>query len=416
MKFRRSAAVLAAVTLATTGLAGCGKSGGGSATNLQLANDKVPFKPGYQAMSDALSKSQQLSLKINTYSDPATYSTAIRTGGAAHVQPPLFTWFTGSQMQQLVDAHQVADTSSVWDTAVQSGDLPAFVKPYYTYSGHQYCVPETVDYWGMYYNKTIFAKYNLSPPTTWSQLLNVAATLKAHGQTPFYEVTSTFAFVWFQILLGQSDPSAYNDLVSGKISFTSPPVVAAMNQWKELIDKGYMSDPTVQTDQQTQLATKKVAMVPSGTWLNSAFPQVGLPASDYGFFMIPNVNPSLAKPVTFFETSPLCAGPGTSKAAANASKVLSWWVSQPAQTVWSQKQQDISANPKVAAPIADFATLSRAVQQGNLQVLERFYEAVPAAVLQEALNDFSAFEVNTSSLTSQLQKIQKVNASSRSGQ
>jgi ABC-type glycerol-3-phosphate transport system substrate-binding protein len=410
MKRNIRAVVAAATTAAAAAVlvVGCGSSGG-SATSLKLSNDKPIFTSGYKAVSKVLSGQLHLSLNINPYAAIPAFDTAIRSGAAAGEKPALFTWYTGGQLQQLVAAHQVASTSSIWKEEIASGMLPASLEKYYTVGNQQYCVPETLDYWGMYYNKKIFAKYGLTVPSTWNQLMSDAAALKAHGQTPFYEVDSTFAFVWFELLLGQSDPTAYNQLISGKISFTSPPVVSAMSQWKSLIDKGYMSDPTLITNQQTLLAEGKVAMVPSGTWLNSSFSSLNFPSSQYGFFLIPNVNPSLRKDVTFFETSPLCASPGTST-TNNAQKVLRWWDTAAPQKAWASTEQDISANPKVPVPVAGFKTLNKDVGNGTLEPLERYFEAVPTTVLQESLNDFSSFEVNPNTYMSQLNKIEKVAA------
>ncbi|HEX3961007.1 MAG TPA: extracellular solute-binding protein [Trebonia sp.] len=404
---RRVRLAAAAVAVAVAVLAAGCSSSGGSTTNLKLSNDKPIFTSGYKAMSAVLSKQLKLTLNVNPYSDIPAFDTAITSGTSAGVKPPLFTWYTGQQLNQLVAAHQVAQTSSIWKQEIAQGILPASLEKYYTVNGQQYCIPQTLDYWGMYYNKKIFAKYGLSVPTTWTQLMNIAATLKAHGQTPFYEVDSTFAFVWFEMLLGQSDPNAYNELVSGKIPFTSAPVVKAMQQWASLIGKGYMSDPTITTNQQQLLADGKVAMVPSGTWLNSSFPSLNFPSSDYGFFLIPNVNPSLSKDVTFFETSPVCASPNAST-TANAMKVLAWWDTTAPQQAWAKTELDISPNPKVLVPVTGFQTLDTDVQHGTLEPLERYYEAVPATVLTESLNDFSAFEVNPSTYMTQLQKIQKV--------
>jgi len=52
--------------------------------------------------------------------------------------------------------------------------------------GKQYAVPTGLSYsTGVYYNKSLFAKYNLSVPTTWAELQTVMATLKKAGVTPF---------------------------------------------------------------------------------------------------------------------------------------------------------------------------------------------------------------------------------------
>jgi multiple sugar transport system substrate-binding protein len=375
-------------------------------TTLKLDDDKAFFTPGYKAMSKLLTAQLHIALQINVFAnDESAFVTTILNGKAAHEQPALFTWHTGGQMQQVVSADEASNTSTIWKQDIANGTLPAALEKYYTYNGSQYCVPETLDYWGMYYNTAIFSKYKLTVPSTWSELMSDAAVLKAHGQTPFYEADSTWSFIWFQILLGQEDPTAYSQLVNGKIPWTAPPVVHAMQMWESLLEDGYMSNPTTTEQQQVPLSDGSVAMVPSGTWLNSSFP--ALKFKTYGFFLIPNVNPSLSKTVTFFETSPLCASPGL-PTSASAQAVLSWWNTTPPQTVWSKTEQDISENPNVPAPVPGFASINSDIKAGTLEVLERYYEAVPATVLTESLNDFSAFEVNPKSYMTQLAAIEKV--------
>jgi len=390
-----------------TALAATGRHASASTISIKLDDDKTTFTPGYDAMSKLAAQQIGISLQVNPFSNETTFQTTILSGAAAGEKPALFTWHTGGEMQEVVAANEVTNTSAIWKQDIANGTLPGSLEPYYTVNGQQYCVPETLDYWGMYYNKTIFAKYHLTVPTTWAQLMSDAATLKTHGQVPFYEVDGVFAFVWFEMLLGQDDPAAYNQLAAGKLSFTSPPVVHAMQLWKSLIDDGYMSNPTVTTNQYNVFADGQVAMDPSGTWLNASFSQLHFMPSQYGFFLVPNVNPQLSKDVTFLETSPLCASPGVSTTAA-AQKVLQWWNTTPAQTVWSKTQLDISENPKVPVPVAGFAAIDNDVKNGSLEPLERYYEAVPATVLNESLNDFSAFEVNPNSYMTQLANIEKV--------
>lgn len=58
-------------------------------------------------------------------------------------------------------------------------------KPAVTYNGKLYAVPMDFAGIGIIYNKDIFAKYNLTPPTTFLELQKVAETLKTNGITPF---------------------------------------------------------------------------------------------------------------------------------------------------------------------------------------------------------------------------------------
>jgi len=54
------------------------------------------------------------------------------------------------------------------------------------FDGKQYAVPTGLSYsTGMYFNKTIFADNGIEVPTTWTELVATADTLKAAGITPF---------------------------------------------------------------------------------------------------------------------------------------------------------------------------------------------------------------------------------------
>lgn len=53
------------------------------------------------------------------------------------------------------------------------------------YKGKQYDVATGVSYYtGVYYNKSIFKKYNLQIPTTWSEFVTLCNTLKTNGVAP----------------------------------------------------------------------------------------------------------------------------------------------------------------------------------------------------------------------------------------
>ena len=53
------------------------------------------------------------------------------------------------------------------------------------FSGKNYTFPVGLSYYGgVFYNKTIFEKYGLSVPTTWTEFVKVADTLKQNGVTP----------------------------------------------------------------------------------------------------------------------------------------------------------------------------------------------------------------------------------------
>jgi multiple sugar transport system substrate-binding protein len=410
---RRLALGAVAVTGAlSAALAGCGSSssnGSGSTTNvtLKLYNDKGAWSPFFSQLGAVSKKDIGIGMTPVGYTDEPTYQAFIQASFRTDRKPDLFTWTTGGLLAEIARLHQVSDTSAIWQQGIAAGNLPQGLEQYYTVGGKQYCVPLNVAYWGMFYNKHVFSKYGLTPPSTWAQFIHVAQVLKSHGQTPFYETDVLFSFVWFEQLLAGSAPDVYQALSTGKASYTDPAVVSTMKLWKSLIDAGYMSDPGDKTDPGVLLKTGKVAMVPDGSWFNSSMTQQNIkPGVDYGYFVIPNVNPALPKTSVILESGPLCSLASAPDAAAST-KYLKWWITPAAQQPWSSSRGDASANPKVTVTgDTDLSTVMQKAGSGQYNLLLRYFEAAPPPVLTAALDAFSAFMVHPDSYMAQLQTIQ----------
>ncbi len=403
IRSRTLSLMLAAVALLA---AGCG-SGTGSSDSLKLYNDKAAWTPFYKQVG-AQSK-QQIGVNVNPvgYADEPTYQAFVKSALKTNVKPDLFTWATGPLLQQLAKSGDVADTSALWKTAIQQGDLPQGLEQYYTVGGKQYCIPENVSYWVMFYNKSVFAKNGITVPTSWQGLMADAAKLKQNNVTAFYQTNVLFSFVWFQILLAGSDPDLYNRLTQGKASYTDPGVVSAMRQWSDMLKKGYLSDAGDKTDPAALLKSGKVAMVPDGTWFNTSMTQAGLKSGkDYGMFVIPAVNPALTKTPVPVETGALCM-PGKGRNSATTDKFASWFLKPTAQAKWADSRGDVSANPKVTIPDPGLNTLTKQVTGTGYQFVDRYFDAVPPNVLTAALDAFGAFMADPSTYQKQLAAIQK---------
>jgi multiple sugar transport system substrate-binding protein len=404
---RRAWPLALALALVALVASGCATSSAGSSTNVQLYSDKAAWKPFYQQMSSLAHKQIGTTITPNGYADEPTYQAFIKSSLQTPDQPDLFTWATGPLLQQLAAKGQLSNTSSLWRQAIADGDLPKSLEQYYTVNGQQYCIPENVSYWVMFYNKHIFQRDGLTVPTTWQQLMADTATLKQHGTVPFYETNVLFSFVWFQTLLAGSNPTLYTQLTEGKASYTDPGVVKVMQQWRDMIDRGYMSDPGIKTDPATMLKTGQVAMVPDGTWFDTSMVQAGMkPGTDYGMFVIPAVNPALTSTPVALETGPLCI---SSKPANKQEdmKFASWWLKPAAQAAWSDSRDDVSANPKVQIKDQELNTLTHEVAGSKYQLVNRYFDAVSPTVLTAALDAFSAFMANPNSYQSQLASIQQ---------
>ena len=404
----RARVLTALVVAASLALTACGgNDSGGGKTELKLYNDKGAWGPFFEDMGKLSKEQIGLGMKPVGYTDEPTYEAFIKASFRTNNKPDLFTWSTGARLEEIVKAGQVAETTDIWNQAISAGDLSKDLAAYYTFDGKQYCVPDNVAYWVMFYNKKVFADAGIQPPTSWADLMSDADKLKAKGITPFYQTSILFSFVWFQQLLIGTDPDLYNRLATGEAKYTDPGVVAVMQRWKQMLDKGYFSDAGSKEEPAAQVKSGKVAMALMGTWFNTNMTQAGLkPGQDYGMFVVPGVDPAKTKNTIAFESGPLCSLKKAPDTAANE-KYLKWWVQPAAQEKWANSRGDVSGNPKVKIPDPELNKISSDAGAGTYNLANRYFEAAPPPVLTAALDAFGAFMVDPDSYQKQLENIQK---------
>jgi len=414
VKNRRLRPVVALAVAASFVLSSCSSSTPSSSTTAGVSTDTLNFVNDkswdFKSFSQVSQADIKVSLNSSTYADQPAFQAFVKQSFRTNKSPGLFTWHTGTQLKELVDQNLVADTSSIWTEAIANGQIAASVKDLYTINGKQYCTPISVDDWVMYYDKKTFAKYGLTPPTTWAEMMSDAAVLKKNGIAPFWSSGGNpWAFVWFQILVAGTDLQLFKDLSTGKASYTDPKVVSIMNTWLDMEKKGYFSDPGSKTAPETQMKDGKLAMIPFGTWYASTIDQVGLkPGTDWGVFTIPNVNPAQAKTPVAIETAPACVAENSSQKDLGL-KYSAWWMTSDAQTAWSKQQNNLPYNPKATAATQTFVDAGKEIANNDkYETYLRYYEATPKVILTTALDGFTGFMTNPGDPTTYLQGIQKV--------
>jgi multiple sugar transport system substrate-binding protein len=381
--------IVLATALAATGCGGGSNDAGATTGELAFAHNK-PWK--FDTFSTVSQQDIGISLKSTQYSgDP--YRAFIRQSFRTKESPGLFTWEVSTALDELAEQGVIAETTDLWTEAVDKGYVTDAVRQLYTVNGKQYCTPISVDDWVMFYNKAIFTKYGLKPPTTWDGLMQVAAVLKQHGVTPFWNQTKNFSFVWFQTLLAGTDLQLYNDLSTGKAKYTDPRVVAVMNSWLDLQKKGYFNDPG-QTDFARDLMREgKIAMAPEGTWFTADAALAGMTmGKDVDMFVIPAVKPGAATPIAL-ETAPVCVG-ASSKQKSLGLKFSQWWMSPQGQQPWVKQQGNMPFNTDAEAPTPQMKTLKTTLAAGKYEYYNRYFEATPVPIRTVALEQFSAFLTN----------------------
>lgn len=402
--------VTAALLLAACGGGGSSDGAGGEGGPVRLYHDKAPWEDYFKQMGDLASSDAGITLEQTPYSDTTSYQQVIRSSFQTREIPDVFTWWSGERLGELVDAEIAADVTDVWDELVADGTLPETVKDAFTFDGKQYGLPLHVSYWSIAYNKKLFDQHGLKPPTTWDELMTAADTLKQAGVTPFYaSVDGRWpSFIWFEELLGHSDPELYKAICDGEASYTDPGVVKVMETWKGMFDKGYFSPLDIPLDAAaaTAFADNQFAMMPMGSWFNGTLKGAGMtPGEDYGVFVLPNLDPNLESQPIVYETAPLVV-PSQAPDLERSKEFVKWFQSETAQKKWGELLSDAPTNPNVEAGDPNLTQLTEAAAADDTVLLERYWECSPPELVESAVDSFSKFMVDPASYQQVLEEVQ----------
>lgn len=142
--------------------------------------------------------------------------------------------------------------------------------------GKLYYVPFATWYEGIYYNKDIFAQYNIEVPTTYEELLDVCETLQNNGVQPFAIGAGTastllknmLGYVQAEYLLEDEGKNFNTDFGKGKAKI-SECLTPYIEEWSEIINRGYINSAHLGIDENQapdEFVTGIAAMWSSGTW------------------------------------------------------------------------------------------------------------------------------------------------------
>jgi len=119
--------------------------------------------------------------------------------------------------------------------------------------GKQLAVPYQVVFNMPVYNKDLFKKLNLSIPTNWDEFLKVCQTLKDHGYAPILlagQGNSTLGQFFNDMVMNNvPDPTVFTGLMTGKSKLTDPGFMKTLQQFSELVSKGYIKAGALGTSQ-----------------------------------------------------------------------------------------------------------------------------------------------------------------------
>ncbi|MCU1413202.1 MAG: transporter substrate-binding protein [Microbacteriaceae bacterium] len=298
-------AIAAAGVAVAIALAGC--AGGSSTTS--GSSDKItsksmtfvtdqggPAGAKYRQLIKEFEKANP-GYKVNMEILPgdSTYNSVLTSRMSSGKSPDLFEIINGPQSAKpFTNAHLLTDLG---DQAWVKNLTPVVADAAKTYSGHTYGFITQIDASGFFYNKDLFAKYNVKVPTNWSELQAAIATFQTAGVIP---IGMGGKDGWPVNQLAYSMAAQQSDFAPG--NSTGPALVAgtkkfsAVTGWKKTLDsfsdlvKDKAFDPNASGITWPASATDfdkgNVAMFYQGDF---AIPAIrdGKPSFDVGMFPLP---------------------------------------------------------------------------------------------------------------------------------
>ncbi|MDR3517085.1 MAG: extracellular solute-binding protein [Azospirillaceae bacterium] len=173
------------------------------------------------------------------------YKTKLKIAFGANEPPCVFATWGGGPLREYVKSGQVVDLTPYLDKdpAFRDRFLPNSFKPV-TVDGKIFGLPaENTAVAVIFYNKEIFARHKLAPPTTWDELMSVVKILKADGVAPFAMANKSkwpgsMFYVYLVDRIG--GPAAFSDALERHAGggFADPAFVEAGRRIQDLVKAG----------------------------------------------------------------------------------------------------------------------------------------------------------------------------------
>jgi raffinose/stachyose/melibiose transport system substrate-binding protein len=371
MRMRNGALAILVVSLAA-GIAACGggsssPSGGGTSSSSgggagSKAGTTINFlyrstNPQYDSYIKwfvSTFEQQHSDIHVNVNSIPdADYHEKVSLVLKGNNPPDVFFSWEGGWAQTMVKDGFAAPLDSYYKKYHWDTELNSAANTLATFGGHQWFLPEYMSASAVWYNTDLFKKYNLTPPKTYDQLVQVANTLKSHGVAPFLLANQQqweAQFDWTAYFVNKYGEPVYQQLLDHKIKWTDPRVVATFAQMKQWADTGWFLKGVNSMDfDGTAIVFWKrgsAGMWYQGSFILSKFITDGKLTQPVDWFPYPQVGTTTPSMSMFAENTYMINKASTHKAAA--AELLDYLVSKPVQSRMVSEVGPFPANKSVS--------------------------------------------------------------------
>jgi multiple sugar transport system substrate-binding protein len=346
---RRTLALASAASIALFTLAACSSGSGGSGSSSSAPTtltetDYYTGAPQTGQIAGVLNAcGAQAGVKIVREQVPRTQLVPKLLQDAAARSLPDLVLVDNPDLQQLASTGGLDSLSA--NGLSTTGLYPSIVAAG-SYQGQTYGIAPGVNDLALYYNKDLFAKAGLTPPTTWAELSTDAKALTSGARKgiAFSAAATEEGSFQFEPFFWSAGANLSN--------LDSAQAVQALTLWKTMVSDGYASKSVVnwsQSDVEAQFQAGNAAMMVNGPW---QLPVLNGTAGLH-FGVVPIPVPAASDPAV----SPLggevwAVGRSNSAREAKAVAVVKCLLSPANSVQWSKDAGYIPSNEAAAAQLA----------------------------------------------------------------
>jgi alpha-glucoside transport system substrate-binding protein len=424
MRSSTRALVVAAAALLTA--VGCGASSTQSAGTVHVL---AAWTGADQASFMAVIKPFEAStgIKVQYEANPAVDATLTTRVAAGNV-PDLAAGPSPQLLAQLVKQGKVIALDDKIDMKALKANYSKTWIDLGSVNGKLYQVYSWAAVKGLvWYDPKNFAAKSFNVPRSWDDLINLQATIKANGTTPWCiavengTASGSAGGDWVkEIVLNQSGPTVYDNWWQGKQSWASPEIKSAWKAWGTILGP---NDSNVYGGKQMILSTKVTDgatpmfrnpplcyMHNQASFITSFFTSANSslqPVSDFNFFPLPEISQNAGAHVVTADSWSMF------KNTSQARQLIQYLTTAEAQTIWVKRGGKISPNQLTSINAYPDVLSKEAAQILASTRIAKFDtdDQMPAAMTTaywKAVLDFVTDQTKLDSILANLDKTQRM--------
>ena len=345
------ASAMVALAACSPSSSSTGGTGDGKNATISVWSWRTEDVAAYNAIFDIYEKAHPgTKVEFNAFKN-TEYNLKLTTGLTGSQGPDVVQVRSYGQLQPTIASKSLLPLDDVVDLSKWDANVVKSAKG--KEDGKLYAVPLAQQTLQMYYNKDVFAKNGLTPPTTWAEFMMVNTKLKAAGVVPIAvgaKDSWTLPIVHQVLAAPRFGGTAFETAVmAGTKTFNDPEWVASVDVVKQL--QPYLPESVVgvaYTDAQILFTSGQAAMFPGGSF-ELAFFQKQNPSLNMGVFQVPAPagSPSMDPTTTGYADGAF--GVSAKSDAQGASKELvTWMATKEFGQLVADKIKQLSAVPGVS--------------------------------------------------------------------